>query len=105
MVLSPLCERNLAWQITFAMPDRPHTARFMTETAESFHCRENIWRPVRGYFPQTPGKMRNHDGLEWMVVCLRLFYARHHPSVCCSLVRHRADIGKRDQIYFLRRNR
>ena len=22
---------------------------------------------------------------------LRLFYARHHPAVCCSLVRHQAD--------------
>jgi hypothetical protein len=29
--------------------------------------------------------------LAW-VVCLRLFYARLHPTVCCSLVRHRADI-------------
>src|ERR1019366_1379285 len=32
-----------------------------------------------------------------MVICLRLFYARHHPSVCCSLVRHRAEIWERDQ--------
>ena len=31
-----------------------------------------------------------------MVVCLRLFYAHHHPTVCCSLVRHRADIWERD---------
>jgi hypothetical protein len=22
---------------------------------------------------------------------LRLFYARHHPTICCSLVRHRAE--------------
>ena len=32
-----------------------------------------------------------------MVVCLRLFYGRHHPTVCCSRVRHRADIRERDQ--------
>ena len=32
-----------------------------------------------------------------MVVCLRLFYARHHPTLCCSLVRHRAVIWRRHQ--------
>jgi hypothetical protein len=32
-----------------------------------------------------------------MVVCLRLFYANHHPTVCCSPVRHRAEIWERDQ--------
>jgi hypothetical protein len=32
-----------------------------------------------------------------MVVCLRHFYARHQPSVCCSLVRHQADSWERDQ--------
>ncbi len=32
-----------------------------------------------------------------MVVCLRLFYARRHPTICCSLVRHRAEIWERDQ--------
>lgn len=35
--------------------------------------------------------------VESWVVCLRLFYIRHHPAVCCSLVRHRAEIWERDQ--------
>ncbi len=36
-------------------------------------------------------------GAESQCVCLRLFYARHHPTICCSLVRHRADSSERDQ--------
>ena len=31
-------------------------------------------------------------GLCQVVFCA-FFYARHHPTICCSLVRHRADIG------------
>ena len=52
--------------------------------------------PVRGNFPQTPGSVL----IEWdvsQVVCLRHFYARLHPTNCCSLVRHQAGILERDQ--------
>jgi len=34
-------------------------------------------------------------GAECQVVCLRLFHARHHPTVCCSLVQQRANSQER----------
>jgi len=32
-------------------------------------------------------------GQKWQVACRRLFYASLHLTVCCSLVRHRAESG------------
>ena len=32
-----------------------------------------------------------------MCYFLRLFYARHHPTICCSLVRHPTDSQERDR--------
>ena len=56
---------------------------------------KNSGRPVRGNFPQTPGGLRPRPcrGQNFSGDCLRLFYARHHPTVCCSPVRHRAELG------------
>ena len=42
-------------------------------------------------------ELKPRPGAQSHVVCLRLFYARHHPTVCCSPVRHRAEIWERDQ--------
>jgi len=53
--------------------------------------------------PSWPARWRGNggearkQGVECLCYFLRLFYARHHPTICCSLVRHPADSQERDR--------
>jgi hypothetical protein len=84
--------------LPFPAPACPHTTPTLAGDCGKSTLPGIRRKPVRADLPQTPGRIETTalPGAESQVVCLRHFYARHHPTVCRSPVRHRAEIWERD---------
>jgi DNA polymerase-4 len=83
--------------LPFTAPARPHTAPTLAGDCAKFPLSGKIQGvPTVASFRRLRAGLKTR-WVEMMVICLRLFYARLHPAICCSLVRHRAEIWERDQ--------
>jgi hypothetical protein len=64
------------------------------ETAEIGHGRASSQGPAMPNFRRLREAAKKAlPGAAGQIFGLHFFYARRHPTVCCSLVRHRADVG------------
>ena len=84
----PLARRRLETRLTRAPSGLPGDCGKLPRPGKSAEARPRQFSADSGEGFQ-PGGMSG---------CLSSpFYARHHPTACCSLVRHRADSWERDQ--------
>jgi len=101
--ISPLGEGRLAWRIALycQSPRQPALtlAPIMDGDCGKIALSGTKRRPASASFPQIPDRFPTTalPGALRVVVILRLFFVFHHPTVRCSLVRHRADYGSESE--------